>query len=71
MSATGNLRVTYNDGAGTIVISEALTTTDIDEGDALYFTNARADGRFDTKLAAADTGDLSEGSNLYLSLIHI
>ena len=65
MSATGNLSVTYNDGAGTIVISEALTTTDIDEGDALYFTNARADGRFDTKLAAADTGDLSEGSNLY------
>ena len=65
MSATGNLSVTYNDGAGTIVISEALTTTDIEEGDALYFTNARADGRFDTKLAAADTGDLSEGSNLY------
>ena len=67
MSATGNLSVTYNDGAGTIVISEALTTTDIDEGDALYFTNARADGRFDTKLAAADTGDLSEGSNLYFT----
>ena len=39
---------------------------DITEGSTnLFFTNARADGRFDVKIAAADTGDLSEGSNLY------
>ena len=29
VSATGNLSATYNDGAGTLVISEALTTDDI------------------------------------------
>jgi len=45
-------------------------TDDVSEGSTnLYFTNARADARadarFDVKLAAADTGDLTEGSNLY------
>jgi len=43
-------------------------TDDISEGSSnLYFTNARADSRFDTKLAAADTGDLSESGNLYFT----
>ena len=44
-------------------------TDDLGEGSSnLYFTNARADGRFDTKLAAATTDDLSEGSsNLYFT----
>jgi len=39
ISATGNIN--YNSTTG--VISESLTTTDITEGDNLYFTNARVD----------------------------
>jgi hypothetical protein len=46
----------------------AANTDNLSEGTTnLYFTNARADGRFDVKLAAADTGNLSEGSNLYFT----
>ena len=57
--------------AGKDALSELSgDTDDVSEGSTnLYFTNARADARadarFDVKLAAADTGDLSEGSNLY------
>ena len=36
MSGSGNISVTYDDSAGTITIAEALTTTDITEGDNLY-----------------------------------
>ena len=36
---------TYDDAPGTITVSEALTTTDITEGDNLYFTNERVDDR--------------------------
>ena len=43
-------------------------TDEITEGSTnLYFTNARADARADARIAAADTGDLSEGSNLYFT----
>jgi len=43
-----------------------LDSDDIAEGTTnLYYTNARFDTRFDTQLATKDTGDLSEGSNLY------
>jgi hypothetical protein len=50
----------------------AGTTNSIAEGTNLYFTNARADARFDTKLSAADTDALSEGSsNLYFTNIKV
>jgi hypothetical protein len=57
-----------NDGSS--YVNLATDTDSLTEGSTnLYFTNARADARavssFDTKLAAADTNDLSEGSNLY------
>ena len=66
MSGSGNIVVTYDDAADTIVVSESLTTTDITEGDNLYYTDARADGRVTAGFAAKDTDDLSEGStNLY------
>jgi hypothetical protein len=57
-----------NDGSSYTNIAEDTDT--LTEGSTnLYFTSARADARadsrFDTKLAAADTGDLSEGGNLY------
>ena len=57
-----------NDGSTYVNIAESTDT--LTEGSTnLYFTNTRADtradSRFDVKMAAADTGDLSEGSNLY------
>ena len=68
MSGSGNIVVTYDDSADTIVVSESLTTTDITEGDNLYYTDARADGRVTAGFAAKDTDDLSEGSsNLYFT----
>jgi len=68
MSGSGNIVVTYDDAADTIVVSESLTTTDITEGDNLYYTDTRADGRVTAGFAAKDTDDLSEGSsNLYFT----
>ena len=57
ISATGNIN--YNSSTG--VISESLTTTDITEGNNLYYTQAR----FDTAFGNKSTSDLSEGTNLY------
>ena len=59
-----------NDGSTYYTI--ATSTDDLAEGsNNLYYTqtraDARADARFDVKIAAADTGDLSEGSNLYFT----
>ena len=55
---------------GSTYVNIAVDTDTLTEGSTnLYFTNARADARADsrfaTKLALADTGDLVEGSNLY------
>ena len=55
---------------GSTYVNIAVNTDGLVEGSSnLYFTNTRADTRadtrFDVKLAAASTGDLSEGSNLY------
>ena len=50
------------------LIDETNSTTDVlTEGSSnLYFTTARANSNFDTKLAAADSDDLSQGTtNLY------
>ena len=45
MSGSGNINVTYDDAADTITVSESLTTTDIAEGDNLYYTDERVDDR--------------------------
>jgi hypothetical protein len=42
-----------------------LTTTEITEGSNLYYTTARANTDFDTRLASKTTDNLAEGSNLY------
>ena len=49
------------------LIDETNSTTDVlSEGSSnLYYTTARSNTDFDTRLATKDTGDLSEGSNLY------
>jgi len=57
MSGSGNISVTYDDSAGTITIAEALTTTDITEGDNQYFTTARA------RAALSASGDISYNSS--------
>ncbi len=52
--------------AATKAYVDAVDTDAVAEGsNNLYHTTARVNSVFDTKLAAADTGDLSEGSNLY------
>ena len=42
----GNITVTYDDVQTLFTVSESLTTTDITEGDNLYFTNARVESTF-------------------------
>jgi hypothetical protein len=61
ISGSGNISATYNDSAGTLVISEALTTTDITEGDNKYFSNARARGAVSVTDAGGD-GSLAYNS---------
>ena len=64
ISATGSL--SYNNSTGVISYTAPSDTDGITEGSSnLYHTTARVNSIFDTKLAAADTGDLSEGTNLY------
>jgi hypothetical protein len=43
----------------------AGTTTSIAEGTNLYYTSARANSDFDTRLATKSTTNLAEGTNLY------
>ena len=42
LAGSGNINVVYDDANATITVSESLTTTDITEGDNLYYTTARA-----------------------------
>jgi len=48
-------------------LDDTATTDDVSEGSTnLYYTDARANSAFDTRLATKDTDDLSEGTtNLY------
>ena len=41
------------------------TTTDLSEGDNLYYTTARHDSDFDVRLGTKTTSDVAEGTNLY------
>ena len=56
LQGSGNINVNYDDANATITISESLTTTDITEGNNLYFTNARS------RSAISVSGDLSYDS---------
>ena len=61
-SKLANSSVTIAGEGLSLGASLTLDTADVTEHtDYKYYTNARADAR----IAAADTGDLSEGSNLY------
>ena len=62
ISATGSL--SYNNSTGVMSFTmPTLNTTNITEGDKLFFTNARVDSRVDS----LSTSDLSEGTNLYFT----
>ena len=56
-----NLTISSGNTVDISGISAAFTTTDIAEGNNLYYTNAR----FDSRLATKSTTDLTEGTNLY------
>lgn len=56
------------DAAGEIALDftdPGFTTTQVVEGTNLYYTTARANADFDTRLATKTTADLTEGTNLY------
>ena len=61
---TGNVTGNTSGSAGTVTSLSGLDTDDLSEGSSnLYYTNAR----FNSSLASANTGSLSEGSNLYFT----
>lgn len=61
---TGNVTGNTSGSAGTVSSLSGLDTDDLSEGSSnLYYTNAR----FNSSLASANTGSLSEGSNLYFT----
>jgi hypothetical protein len=65
-SATGVITVTGGvTSVNTLTGAVTLTTTNIGEGTNLYYTTARANSDFDTRLATKSTANLAEGTNLY------
>jgi hypothetical protein len=62
-SANGNLTIGTADGASFVTTTtlDPFSTTNLTEGNNLYYT----DTRFDTRLGTKTTSDLTEGSNLY------
>jgi hypothetical protein len=50
---------------GAAWVNTSVTTDDIGEGGNLYYTDARANTAFDTRLATKTTTNLAEGTNLY------
>jgi hypothetical protein len=47
--------------------TNAVTTTNLSEGTNLYYTTARVESAFDTRLATKTTTDLAEGTNQYFT----
>ena len=76
--SSADVNLQFNEGTdkwqftndGSTYVNFATDTDSLTEGSTnLYFTNARADARADsrytTNLANSDTADLAEGTNLY------
>ena len=53
------------DSVNGLIGDVVLTTTQIPEGDNLYYTTSRSNTDFDAQLATKTTTDLAEGDNLY------
>ena len=60
-----NSSVTINSQSLALGGSLDLDTSEIPESGNLYYTSARANTDFDTRLATKDTDNLAEGDNLY------
>ena len=66
-SSNGNFTIATADGntfLDTITL-DPFTTADLTENTNLYYTDARVNSAFDTRLATKSTTNLSEGNNLY------
>jgi len=63
ISATGSL--SYNSSTGVISFTQGNTDTVAEGSSNLYYTTARANADFDTRLATKSTTNLAEGTNLY------
>jgi hypothetical protein len=61
---TGGKGVSITNGEVALDFTE-FSTTDVVEGTNLYWTVARGESMFDTRLATKSTTDLAEGTNLY------
>ena len=59
---TWNVNKAFGGGFNAI---QNYTTTQLTEGDNLYYTTARADSDFDVRLATKTTTNVAEGDNLY------
>ena len=65
-SASGQIKlVTEIDSFPTVITLDPFSTTDLTEGNNLYYTQARVDSAFDSRLATKSTTNLTEGDNLY------
>ena len=78
VDVAGVTSIEYSDVTGVVTVNTAdgvahtasvtldpFSTDDLDEGDNLYYTTARADSAFDVRLATKSTDDLTEGARLY------
>jgi len=59
------------DAKGRATVGAQATTSDIAEGTNLYYTTARANSDFDTRLATKSTTNLAEGTNLYYTTARV
>ena len=67
-NVTGNVT---GDVTGTVSDISNHSTTDLSEGTNLYYTTARANSDFDTRLATKSTTNLAEGTNLYYTTARV
>jgi hypothetical protein len=78
VAVAGVTNLVYDSSNGAITISTAdggsftdsinlnpFSTTNLSEGNNLYYTTTRADSDFDVRLTTKSTTNLSEGNNLY------
>lgn len=65
-SSNGTIQVSTSAGNFSDVITlDPFTTANLTENTNLYYTDARANSAFDTRLATKSTTNLTEGNNLY------
>jgi|TARA_R110000744_G_scaffold242640_1_gene359686 hypothetical protein len=66
-SSNGNFTINTADGATFLdtITLDPYTTADLTENTNLYYTDARVNSAFDTRLATKSTTNLTEGNNLY------